>query len=284
MAASGAGMTIGADRVSWRRGGALVVDGVSLHPAPGSTVGLLGPNGSGKSSLLRLLQGAARPDAGRVTLDGVDLSTLRRRDVARAVAAVTQHADTDVEMSVRDVVRLGRIPHRTFLGNDTAADDRAIDEALARVGLTGKATHQWHTLSGGERQRAQIARALAQDPRELLLDEPTNHLDIRHQLELLALVSTLPVTTVVALHDLNLAAMFCDAVLVLRQGVVVAGGDPAQVLTAELIGEVYGVRARVLPDPDTGRVTISFVLGRPDGIGDPGTPARERSVSPALSS
>jgi iron complex transport system ATP-binding protein len=256
-------MTLAADRVSWRRGGTLVVDGVSINPSPGSTVALLGPNGSGKTSLLRLLQGAAKPDEGTVTLDGHDLTSLRRREIARVVATVTQHAETDADILVHDVVRLGRTPHRPLLGGDTAADALAITTALERVGLAEKASHLWHTLSGGERQRAQIARALAQEPRELLLDEPTNHLDIRHQLELLALVAELPVTAIIALHDLNLAAMFCDSVLILRAGRVVAGGPPAVVLTPDLIADVYGVRARVSKDDATGRVSVAFEPGAP---------------------
>lgn len=251
-------MTLETRDVRWSRGGALVVDGVSLHPEPGTTVGLLGPNGSGKSSLLRLLQGAARPDAGEVLLDDRTLSSWRRRDIARTVAVVTQHAETDADIVVRDVVRLGRTPHRPVWGGSTAGDEQAVDAALARVGLTDKADRLWHTLSGGERQRAQIARALAQEPRELLLDEPTNHLDIRHQLDILALVSSLPVTSIVALHDLNLAATYCDSVLVLREGRVVAAGTPAAVLTPALIADVYGVRARVIPDATTNRTTILF--------------------------
>lgn len=258
-------MTLHAERISWRRGGALVVDGVTIQPPPGSTVALLGPNGSGKSSLLRLLQGAARPDTGTVTLDGADLSGMRRREIARAVAMVTQHAETDADIVVRDVVRLGRTPHRSLFGGDTAEDERAIDRALAHVGLTHKAGRLWHTLSGGERQRAHIARALAQEPRELLLDEPTNHLDVRHQLELLALVAELPVTAIIALHDLNLAAMFCDCVLVLRRGRVVAGGTPAEVLTPALIADVYGVRAHVTHDHVSGRINVAFQPGAPSG-------------------
>jgi iron complex transport system ATP-binding protein len=250
-------MTLHADRVSWRRGGALVVDGVSLRPEAGHTIGLLGPNGSGKSSLLRLLHGTARPSAGTVSLDGSDLATLRRRDIARAVATVTQHAVTDSDLTVRDVVRLGRTPHRAVWGADSPDDERAVQAALERVGLVEMSERPWLTLSGGERQRAHIARALAQEPRELLLDEPTNHLDIRHQLELLALVADLPVTAFVALHDLNLAAMFCDSILVLRGGRVVAAGAPAEVLTPALIADVYGVNADVSRD-DSGRTTVMF--------------------------
>jgi iron complex transport system ATP-binding protein len=258
-------MTLKAQRVSWRRGGTLVVDGVTLQPAPGSTVGLLGPNGSGKSSLLRLLQGIAKPDSGTITLDDTDLALLRRREIAQTVASVTQHADTDVDIVVRDVVRLGRTPHRSPFGGELARDERIISEALEHVGLTAKADRLWHTLSGGERQRAHIARALAQEPRELLLDEPTNHLDIRHQLELLELVAALPVTAIVALHDLNLAAMFCDTVVVLQNGRVITAGPPAEVLTSELIADVYGVRAHVARDDYTGRPTVTFQPGPPKG-------------------
>lgn len=255
-------MSLGASDVSWRRGDALVLDGVSLHPAPGQTVGLLGPNGSGKSSLLRLLQGSVRPASGTVSLDGTDLRSLSRRAIARSVAAVTQHADTEVDISVREIVRLGRIPHRRGLGGATAADDAAVERALVQVGLVDHADRMWHALSGGERQRAQIARALAQEPRELLLDEPTNHLDIRHQLELLDLVVRLPVTTVVALHDLNLAAMYCDLVVVLQAGRVVSAGPPREVITAGLVERVYGVRADVGFDEARGRVVITFDPGR----------------------
>ncbi|MDR2280309.1 MAG: ABC transporter ATP-binding protein [Gordonia sp. (in: high G+C Gram-positive bacteria)] len=255
-------MTLSAERVSWDRGGNLVVDGVSLHPAQGQTIGLLGPNGSGKSSLLRLLSGFQKPTGGRVELDGNDIARLKRKDVARAVAVVAQHADTDVDVTVAEVVRLGRIAHRGVFGADRTADDKAVDEALARTGLADKQDRLWHRLSGGERQRVQIARALAQQPRELLLDEPTNHLDIHHQLELMTLIRTLPITSVVAIHDLNLAAMFCDQVMVLKGGRVVAAGTPGEVLTSDLIADVYEVDAAVT-DTDDG-VHIRFVPRLPE--------------------
>ncbi|MFF0479176.1 ABC transporter ATP-binding protein [Streptomyces sp. NPDC004284] len=248
-----------AERVSRTAGGTLVLDGVSLALAPGTVTGLLGPNGSGKSTLLRLLAGVLAPDSGVVTLDGDPLDGLGRRTVARRLATVEQQADTQTDLTVADVVRLGRIPHRRAWTPPSAADETAVRTALERTGLTDRARQPWRTLSGGERQRVQIARALAQEPRELLLDEPTNHLDIQHQLDLLALVADLRLTAVVALHDLNLAAMYCDRLVVLARGRVVAGGPPEEVLTEELIAEVYGVRAAVTrPGPD-GRPHIRFL-------------------------
>ncbi|BBY85795.1 ABC transporter ATP-binding protein [Mycolicibacterium tokaiense] len=252
-------MTLHASRVSWDRGGTLVVDGVSVRPQQGQTVGLLGPNGSGKSSLLRLLSGYVAPTSGVVELDGQDITDLRRRTVARRVAVVAQQVDTDVDLTIGAIVRLGRLPHRGTFGADRAVDDAAVAAALTQTGLAEMADRLWHRLSGGEKQRVQIARALAQEPRELLLDEPTNHLDIHHQLELMSLIARLPVTSIVAIHDLNLAAMFCDHLMVLQQGRVVAAGTPHEVLTEELIAEVYRVRAQVSETP-TG-LNIQFLPG-----------------------
>lgn len=248
-----------AERVTRTAGGTLILDGVSLTPRPGTITGLLGPNGSGKSTLLRLLSGVIAPVSGVVTLDGRPLGEVGRRGVARRVAVVEQQADTQVALTVLDVARLGRIPHRRAWAPPSPVDEEAVRTALARTGLTDKARQPWHTLSGGERQRVQIARALAQEPRELLLDEPTNHLDIQHQLELLTLISELRLTSVVALHDLNLAAMYCDQLLVLQHGRVVASGSPQNVLTETLIADVYGVRATVTRTGPGDRPHIRFL-------------------------
>ncbi|MFW0794022.1 ABC transporter ATP-binding protein [Gordonia sp. CPCC 205515] len=239
-------MPLHAKHLGWSRGGRLVLDGVTIEPMPGETIGLLGPNGSGKSSLLGVLAGVHRPDTGQVLLDDTDVRSLRRRQIARRVATVEQHAETEVDITVIDVVRLGRIPHRGTFGGDDAADNTAIDGALRHTGMLEHRHRRWHTLSGGERQRVQIARALAQEPDELLLDEPTNHLDIAHQLDLLTLVTELPMTSYVALHDLNLAAIFCDRVVVLARGSIIAAGTPADVITRELVERVYQVRAEVI--------------------------------------
>lgn len=259
-------MSLGAHVVSWQAGGRLIVDGVSLAPRPGQTVGLLGPNGSGKSTLLRLLAGIRPTASGVVTLDGKPLRELGRRAVARRVAVVEQQAETGVELTVGDVIGLGRIPHRGVWSTDREKDAAAVREAAAHTGLTERLDQPWHSLSGGERQRVQIARALAQRPSELLLDEPSNHLDVRYQLELLALVVRTPVTSVIALHDLNLAAMFCDHLVILRQGRVVAAGPPGEVLTERLVAEVYGVRSVVAPDGPHGRPSVRFLPPEPGSV------------------
>ncbi|MFG1955268.1 ABC transporter ATP-binding protein [Micromonospora sp. NPDC048830] len=235
-----------------------ILDDVTCAVPAGSLVGLLGANGCGKTTLLRVVARLAAPDAGQVIVDGDDVATLPRATLARRAALLAQHADTDLDLTVTEVALLGRIPHRRSRWSDSAADRAVAADALARVDLHGYADRRWHTLSGGERQRVQLARALAQQPRLLLLDEPTNHLDIRHQLHLLHLVRRAGITSLAALHDINLAAMFCDTVVVLAAGRVVAAGAPADVLTPELLADVYGVRADVATHPVTGRPTVTY--------------------------
>jgi iron complex transport system ATP-binding protein len=238
-------MTLATHDVRWGAGGKLIVDGVSLNVEPNRVLGLIGPNGSGKSSLLRLLCRLRKVASGVVTLDGQDIAAVGRRDLARRLAFVEQQATTEIALTVCDVVRLGRTPHRAAFASWSTEDERAVDAALERVGLTERHDQPWHTLSGGERQRVHIARALAQAPRELILDEPTNHLDIQHQLSILGLVRRLGVTCIVALHDLNLASLFCDRIGVLSAGRLVAAGLPEEVLTPALIREVFGVEVTI---------------------------------------
>lgn len=252
-------MTIKAHNLTWRIGQTTIVDGVSLTAEPGKMLGLLGPNGSGKSSLLRLLAGLRKAHSGSVTLDGKDLREIKRGAIARRVALVEQHANTESNVKVRDVVKLGRIPHHPPLGSWTKGDDTVVDGALARVGMSDRQEQYWQSLSGGERQRVHIARALAQAPTELLLDEPTNHLDVQHQIELLRLISEISLTSVIAIHDLNHAAMFCDHLVVLEKGRVVAYGTPEQVLTEHLLSEVFRVRASVQQSPFHGRPHIHYM-------------------------
>jgi iron complex transport system ATP-binding protein len=254
-------MTVIAQNLVWGVRRKTIVNDVSLTAAEGETLGLIGPNGSGKSSLLRLLSGLKTPQSGRVEILGRDIARAPRKILARQVAFVQQNATTDTNVSVLDVVRLGRTPHRSALAGWTATDEAAVALALHRVDMADRRAQPWQTLSGGERQRVHIARALAQSPRVMFLDEPTNHLDIHHQIEILRLVRRLDLTSVVALHDLNLAAMFCDRIVVLQDGAVVASGNPAEVLTESLLREVFRVDAEVSPEPDSGRPHIRL---RPD--------------------
>ncbi|EOL8988620.1 ABC transporter ATP-binding protein [Cronobacter dublinensis] len=252
-------MSIRAENISWSAGKKRIVNEVSLSVPTGQTLGLLGPNGSGKSSLLRILAGLRRPDAGRVLLDDTDIASLSRKKLAQRVAFVEQHAMTDANILVRDVVKLGRIPHHSPLSPWTHQDDEIVRQALMRVDMLTRSDEGWQHLSGGERQRVHIARALAQSPGEILLDEPTNHLDIHHQMHLMRLISELPVTSIVALHDLNHAAMFCDALIVMQHGQVVASGTPDEVLTEAMLREVFKVDARIEISPHHGKKHIHFL-------------------------
>ncbi|GAA1724148.1 ABC transporter ATP-binding protein [Nonomuraea bangladeshensis] len=252
-------MSLHAHDVRWTAQGRPIVDGITVAFAPGGLTGLLGPNGSGKSTFLRLLAGLLRPHGGTVLLDGHDLDRLPRRDVARRLAVVAQEVSTDAELTVLDVALLGRIPHRRRLAASTGEDDLVhARRALRRCGVADLEHRRWSTLSGGERQRVNIARALAQEPTELLLDEPTNHLDIAHQLALLDLLAATPVTVVTALHDLNLAAQYCDQLLLLHQGRLVAAGPPAEVLTEETVERVYRVRTEITRSA-AGRPSLRFL-------------------------
>lgn len=233
---------IDAQALSLSLAGQPILQNISFKVADGQTLGVVGPNGSGKSSLLRLLFRALRPDSGRITVDGDDLHRLSRRAIARRLAVLPQQRPADNGQTVYDLVSLGRLPHQGWLAKFNADDHHWISDTLSRVGLIHKANQPMARLSGGEIQRALIARALCQQASHLLLDEPTNHLDLRYQHDILALTRTLGLTTVIVLHDLNLAARYCDRLLLLNEGKAVALGRPSSILTAEQLEPVYGVR------------------------------------------
>ena len=221
-----------------------------LHPisfdlAPGRVLGVVGPNGAGKSTLLRLLYRYHPPTKGTVRVDGKDIWSISAREVACTIAAVLQEQPTDFALTVREIIALGRIPHRRGFGGASGAHDAQIVQfSLERLSLLEFAERQLGTLSGGERQRVMVARALAQEPRVLILDEPTNHLDIRHQLEVIELIRDLPLTIVTSLHDLNMAAGVCDDVLLLKAGRSLGFGPPSEVLSEQTLAQAFDVSAR----------------------------------------
>ncbi|MCF6474183.1 ABC transporter ATP-binding protein [Nonomuraea sp. MG754425] len=238
----------------------LVLD-ARLRVSPGEVVALAGPNGAGKSTLLRTLYRARRPTSGRVLLDGEDVWRMGGRRLARRLAAVPQEPPGDFELTVYEVAAMGRSPYKRAFQGDDAGDREIIMAALEALGVSALARAPFDRLSGGEKQRVLIARALAQRTGTLVLDEPTNHLDLRHQLDALRLVRELGVTAVIALHDLNLAAAFCDRICVMDAGRVVADGPPAQVLTPALLAEVYQVDAELTVHPRTGLPQLSVLPG-----------------------
>ncbi|MEU8886874.1 ABC transporter ATP-binding protein [Streptomyces sp. NPDC048442] len=236
-----------------------LVDSVDIEARPGETVGLVGPNGSGKTTLLRCVYGTLAPTHGRALLDGEDLHAMGAKRRAQRLATVPQDGQAVFELSVREVVAMGRSPHKKFWEADTAADATLVRDALERVGIADLEGRSFPSLSGGERQRALVARALVQEPALVVLDEPTNHLDIRYQLEVLSLVRDLGTTNLLALHDLNLAAYYCDRLYVLNAGRIVADGTPEEVLTPDLLKRVYGVNAEVSMHPTTGAPTVVYL-------------------------
>lgn len=240
-------------------GDAVVLTQVSLSVGAGEFVGLLGPNGAGKSTVIRAAAGLVPVTSGSISLCGHSVSTLSARRRAQLLALVPQSTDLDFSFSVADIVVMGRQPHLGRFAFETTRDDEIARQALRDVGMEAFAEREMGTLSGGERQRVFIAKAIAQQPRVLLLDEPISALDIRHQLEVLRLARPLRSqgrAVLAALHDLDLAARHCDRLVVLHDGHVIADGEPSEVLTRELMAEVYRVHASVSRDPVTGRPTV----------------------------
>lgn len=243
-----------------------VLAGVDLQVRCGEVLGLIGPNGSGKTTLLRTLFGALRPDHGQVLLSGEPIAGLSAREVAKRVAVVVQEPAGELMASVADMVLLGRTPHLRMFSRRSRGDDDLATAALQKVGALHLARRDMSSLSGGEKQRVLIARALVQQAQCLLLDEPTNHLDIGYQHQILALVRSLGITAVVVLHDLNLAARYCDRLMLLDQGQVRASGSAAEVLRPEVIEPVY----RVAVDPVVTSDAVSQLLFRePDKTSPP---------------
>ncbi|UED83310.1 ABC transporter ATP-binding protein [Streptomyces profundus] len=235
-------------------GGPPVVHDLSLDIPQGELTMIIGPNGCGKSTLVKALARSVRPESGRILLNGADLHSYRGKEVARQIALLPQSPIAPEGISVRGLVRRGRYPHHTLLRQWSPDDDTAISFALERTGLTDLADARVGELSGGQRQRVWIAMVLAQQTDLLLLDEPTTFLDVAHQYELLELCAELHRegrTVVAVLHDLNQAARFATHLVVMHDGRLVAQGPPAEVMTAELVADVFGLACEIVPDPQT---------------------------------
>ena len=235
-----------------------IVKEVSVHIGEREFVGLLGPNGSGKTTLLKSIYRVLKPSAGVVMIDGEDIRHFSHRDTARRMGVVSQFNNLNFDFSVEEMVLMGRAPHKAAFDRDTEEDYRIAEDALRRVDMLEFKDRSFMTLSGGEKQRIILARALAQQVEMLILDEPTNHLDIKYQIQIMDVVKSLGVGVLAALHDLNLTLMYCTFVYVLKDGRIVASGKTEDVITEQLIREVYEVDCSVERHPKSGKFHVTF--------------------------
>lgn len=251
---------LSAENLTLGYGERTIVEGLHLDITPGVVTTVIGPNGCGKSTLLRSLARLLRPRAGRVVLDGKAISSLKTKEVARVLGMLPQSPVAPEGLTVAGLVARGRHPHQSWLRQWSSGDEAEVLAALAQTGIADLADRPLDELSGGQRQRAWISMALAQGTDILLLDEPTTYLDLAHALEVLDLVDRLHAdlgrTVVMVLHDLNLAIRYSDRLVVMRAGRIVAQGAPAEIIEADLLYEVFGLRASVLRDPVSGRPMI----------------------------
>ena len=257
-------MRLQIENMTFSYGETKIVNDICLHVNKGEFVGLIGPNGSGKSTVLKNLYRALKPDSGSIILDGESLLSMSYKKAALKLGVMGQENDVPFDFLVEEIVAMGRSPHKKIFDVDTAHDKAIVDHALKRLGMEKMAKRSYLNLSGGEKQRVIIARVIAQESDFLLLDEPTNHLDISYQLQIFDFIKQLEVTVLSAMHDLNMAALYCDRIYALKEGKVVLCGTPEEVLTPENIYNIYGVYCHVITHPITGKVSITFL---PAGIG-----------------
>ncbi len=235
-----------------------IIKSISLSVGKGEFVGIIGPNGGGKSTLLKTVYRILKPSNGTIMFGGENMQNISLHTSARQMGVVGQFNTVNFDFTVMEMVLMGRMPHKKIFNADTQEDYKIALQALTQVGMQEAVNRQFVTLSGGEKQRIILARALSQQPQFLVLDEPTNHLDIKYQLQLLSIVKSLGIGALAALHDLNLAAMYCTKLYVLKNGCLVASGTPREVLTKERIRDIYEIDCDVNLDEQTGALSIVY--------------------------
>lgn len=241
-------MNITAENIKFNVKNNQILKGVSIDCKNKEFIGIIGPNGSGKSTLLKCIYRTLKPTNGCIMLGDKSITSMSIKESAKKLAVVAQHNHYNFDFSVSEVVMMGRSPHKKSLESDTSEDYKIVKESLEKVGMYNLKDRSFSTLSGGEQQRVILARALAQKTECLILDEPTNHLDIKYQLSLLNIVKDSNLTIISAIHDLNIAAMYCDRLFVMKNGEIVGTGKPKELLTKEFIKEIYDIDVEIIED------------------------------------
>ncbi|CUX21391.1 ABC transporter ATP-binding protein [Clostridium sp. C105KSO13] len=252
-------MKLNVNNITFSYGEKEAVDSISLYVNKGEFVGVIGPNGSGKSTLLKNIYRALTPNEGTAVLDNEDLFSMSHKRAALKMGVVGQENEVPFDFTVEEIAAMGRTPHKKLFEIDNEYDRKITNHALEHVGMESMARRSYRQLSGGEKQRVIIARVIAQESDFLILDEPTNHLDISYQMQVFDFVKRLEVTVLSAIHDLNMAALYCDRIYVLKDGKIVLEGTPEEVLTPKNIYEIYGVHCDTSIHPLTGKVSITFL-------------------------
>ena len=235
-----------------------ILHNIKCTVSEGKFIGIIGPNGSGKSTMLKIIYRHLKQTEGIVTLHEKEIWQTTPKKLAQQMAVVSQETPLLFDFTVKDLVLMGRMPYKNWLSSDKKEDFQIVEESMALADVSHLANRTLQELSGGEKKRVMLARALAQKANILVLDEPTNHLDIEHQLQMLDLVKDLPITIVAALHDLNLAAAYCDELFVMNNGTLYTSGTPQQVLTEETLQHVFRVHAGISTNPFTNKLHLFF--------------------------
>ena len=243
-------MVLDISSLSFNFGSKNILVDIDLSIKNNGIVGIIGPNGSGKSTLLKCIYRVLKPKTGTIFIDGKNINDYQFKETAKKMAVVAQHNDTHFDFNVLEMVLIGRSPHKKFMERDSAEDIELAYKALEQVNMKDFADRNFSSLSGGEKQRIILARALVQNTDCLILDEPTNHLDIKHQLHFMSLAKDLKITVISAIHDLNIAAMYCDKIYALKEGQIIASGSVNEVITEEVIKTLYDVEAKIIYDEE----------------------------------
>lgn len=235
-----------------------LIEDISFHVEKGKFIGIVGPNGSGKSTLLKNIYRTLKGE-GKIDLKGRCLKVISSKELARDMAVVSQHGGSEFDFSVCEMVTMGRYPHKSFLGSYNGEDRKIVNGAIEKLGLKEYKDRAFLSLSGGERQRALIARALAQKADIIILDEPTNHLDIRYQLQIMAILKSLPITVVAAVHDMNIASLYCDEIIALKDGKLWDKGSAEKVFSREFFRDVFNVETEISRNISTQKLSITYL-------------------------